>query len=500
MPLPIATRQPVYIHGLFSISPDRARLYQLGDTSTQDRTPALWNDLLFRGPVPEAWTKLLSYLAIAYPDRSGLEWWPQDLGDTRDPLTGTMQSIIEIIEKESLPLFLSEVGYVAASSAFLATGEESIALRDALKVAKAPVVYIPQQLRHRVKDLFGGRILSPPILTRFLANEPDRINAWEDATKQAILEYLMSEPGFFEYDVLKLFPFEDGQYRSVKDHAAFVHRDEFERDLFCREGHRNIDLSRVSAVTKRTLIDGCEASTIHPSIQRRSINDFGLYYKNRIFNKVSVGQDMVVLDEDSAAFVSKAWAWIEKRRFSNLDAAIADLWLIPLTNSSFRKIRPRNSSSEIIIAYESKIAELLKQFDAKTASKAPPLLRTGLGGVSSYAQKLLIKAAGLDPHLCIKDSRNMVHLTRWLNQNADIVNAASDEEKNFVMKHIGSALLQPLPCLDCKDIGDSLRPLEIFRKLSWKAEGDKMSAKFLVYIPLLETNRETGWLVPYGLV
>ncbi|KFY88994.1 hypothetical protein V498_06566 [Pseudogymnoascus sp. VKM F-4517 (FW-2822)] len=476
LPLPIATRQPVYIHGLFSISPDRARLYQLGDTSTQDRTPALWNDLIFRGPVPEAWAKLLSYLAITYPHRSGLEWWPQDLGDSRDPLTGTMQSIIKIIEKESLPLFLSEVGYVAASSAFLATGHESIALRDALKVAKAPVVYIPQRLWHGVKGLFSGRILSPPILTSFLANEPDLINAWEDATKQAILEYLMSKPGFFEYDVLKLFPFEDGQYRSVKDHDAFVHRDEFERDLFCREGHRNIDLSRVSAVTRRTLTDGCEASTIHPSIQRRSISDLGLYYKNNIFNKVLVSQDMVVLEGDAASFVSKAWTWIENRRLSNLDAAIADLWLIPLTNSYFRKIRPRNSSSEIIIAQESKLADLLKQFDAKTSSKAPLLLLTGPDGVSSYAEKLLIKAAGLDSHLFIKDSRNMVHLTRWLNQNADIVNVASNEEKNFLMKHIESALLQPLPYLECKAIGDSLRPLEIFKKLSWKAEGDKMLA------------------------
>lgn len=500
MPLPIATRQPVHIHGLFSISPDRARLYQLKDISAQDRTPALWNDLLFRGPIPEAWARLLSYLAIAYPHQSGLEWWPQDLDDSRDPLTDTIQSIIEIIENKSLPLFPSEVGYIAASSAFLATGNESIALIDALKLAKAPVVYIPKRLRHRVRHLFNDRILSPPILTRFLANDPDRIDAWDDDTKRAILEYLMSEPGFFEYDVLKLFPFEDGEYRSIKDRAAFVHRDKFERDLFCREGHRNIDLSRVSTVTESTLIDGCGTSTIHPYIRRRSVSDVGDYYMNNVFNKVSVDQDMVILDEDAAAFVSKAWAWIEKRRFSNLDAAIANLWLIPLTNSYFRKIRPRNSASEIIIAQESEMADLLKQFDAKTSSKAPPLLRTGLGGLSSYAQKLLIKVAGLNSRLLIKDSRNMVHLARWLNQNADIVNAASDEEKDFVVKHIESALLQSLPLLDRKAIGDSLRPLKVFRKLSWKAEGDKMSVEFLVYIPLLETNREAGWLVPYGLV
>ncbi|OBT62242.1 hypothetical protein VE03_08031 [Pseudogymnoascus sp. 23342-1-I1] len=475
LPLPIATRQPVYIHGLFSISPDRARLYQLGDTSAQDRTPALWNDFLFHGPVPEAWAKLLSYLAVAYPHQFGLEWWPQYPDDSRDSLIDMMQNVIKIIENESLPLFPSEVGYVAASSAFLATGDESVALRDALKVAKAPVVYIPQRLRNRVRHLFNERILSPPILTRFLANDPDRVNAWKDATKQAILEYLMSEPRFFGYETLKLFPFEDGQYRSVKDHDIFVHRDEFERNLFCREGHRNIDLSRVSAVTKRTLIDGCETWTIHPSIKRRSIGDLRNYCMNGVFNKVPVGQDMVVLDKDAAAFVSKAWAWIEKRRFSNL-AAISDLWLLPLTNSHFRKIRPRNSSSEIIIAHENEIADLLKQFDAKSSSKAPPLLHTRVGGLSSYAQELLVKAAGLDSHLFMKDSRNVAHLTRWLNQNADIVNASSDEEKGLVVKHIASTLPKMLSFLDSNAIADSLRPLEVFRKLSWKAVGDKMVA------------------------
>lgn len=68
LPLSIQTSQPVHIHGLFSVSPDRRRLYQSSDRSSQDQGPANWNSWLFDNSIPTAWTELLTYLAQLHPD------------------------------------------------------------------------------------------------------------------------------------------------------------------------------------------------------------------------------------------------------------------------------------------------------------------------------------------------------------------------------------------------------------------------------------------------
>ena len=67
LPLPLDTIQPIHMHALFSLSPDRARLHHLQDKSTQDTEPAEWNDWLFKDGIPVAWAKLLCALARVHP-------------------------------------------------------------------------------------------------------------------------------------------------------------------------------------------------------------------------------------------------------------------------------------------------------------------------------------------------------------------------------------------------------------------------------------------------
>jgi sacsin len=331
--------------------------------------PATWNNWLFDVPVPIAWTMLLRYLACIYPDRPAFEWWPQSPDDSHDFLANAIDNIVKIIEKDCLPIFPTEVGYVTASAGLLGTGRESIALRKALQEAKSPVVYVPERLWHKIGKLFDGRNLCPKVLCDLLSIDNSRTKQWSDTTKQTILEYLLSEPGFSNYGALELFPFEDEEYRSISNYTTFVHRDKFEQDLFGLEDSRNIDLDRVSGPSERALKDGCEKSTIHPSIRYRSVSDFKDYCQKKIFKKMQPSKDMVVLDEEAVAFVSKTWKWIAQRNISMLDDALADIWLIPLTNGHYRKTIPRQSSSATMFAPVSEIGDLLRHFDAKSSSK-----------------------------------------------------------------------------------------------------------------------------------
>jgi sacsin len=473
LPLPIKTSQPVHIHGLFSISPDRARLYQFSGSDSQDRAPAKWNNWLFENAVPMAWTRLLEHIADLHPDISPFEWWPKSVDGDQDFLANAIENFVNIIDKESLPLFPTTIGYVTSNVGMLDTGSESEALIGALRQAKVPIVYIPQRLRNYIKHLFTGRVLSPHTLSTFFKNHGNISEAWKHSTKQVILEYLLSEPGFTDYGSLDIFPFEDESYRSIEDGVAFVHRDEFERKLFTSDKSRNLDLGKVSAVTKSALLKGCgQLGLLHQSIRHRSDGDFRNYCLATVFSPFHAGQDLVVLDTESVKFVSRAWNWIIKQRITNFDV-ISDLWLLPLTNGYNRKILPSNPSSEATHAPDGEMGDLLREFDARRSSKAPYLLDTRPGRLLPKSQQLIMEVSRREPKYFIKDGGNISHFIQWLSQISEDINVASSDEKDQIVKLVASKLPLQLDRSSSEMIRHSISSLDIFQKVSWKVNGDK---------------------------
>jgi sacsin len=478
LPLPIATSQPVHIHGLFSISPDRARLYQLNERSTQDQDPAKWNNWLLQDPVPLAWTKLLSYLAHAYPHQPAFERWPQSITDNRDPLSNATEKVIGVIEKESRALWPTNEGYVTAKSGLLDTGIES-ALRDALQEAEAPVVYVPQRLQGKAEKLFKDRLLRPRSLCQFMRSKDSQIGSWSDRTKHKILEYLLSEPGFTDYGNLELFPFKDGMYRSIGEHTAFIHRNKHEEALFSLEDSHNLDLEKLSETAQRALKQGCDSSSIHPSIRYRSACNLREYCMGNIFNNVAEEQDMVALPEKCTALVSGVWTWISMRCIPLLDKDISCLWLLPLSNSLHRKIIPRNSSSQIYLAPAGKIGELMWKFDGKSSSKPLPLLATRPTGLGSEVVCYLTKRPETISKLFLKDARNMVYFLEWFHQTSPLVDDASDEERLIIARLVASHLPQQLTSSEHSVVVRALSHLKIFQKVSWEqAKDGKMFVKY----------------------
>jgi sacsin len=79
-----------------------------------------------------------------------------------------LENVLNIVEEYSLPLWPSDVGYVTSKAGYLYTGVHDEALRNALREAGAPVVYVPQRLRDRAEDIFKGRVLRPHRLCHFL--------------------------------------------------------------------------------------------------------------------------------------------------------------------------------------------------------------------------------------------------------------------------------------------------------------------------------------------
>jgi sacsin len=490
LPLPIATNQPVLIHGLFSISPDRARLYQLNDTSTQDQGPAKWNNWLLKGPVPLAWTRLLSNLASDYPNQPAFERWPQSLGDTRDPLSSALEKVLGVIEKESLALWPTDIGYMTTKDALLGTGTESIALRNALREARAPIVYVPEQLQHRSNILFKGRILCPQSLCHFMRTIDGQIKSWSDPTKLEILEYLLSEPEFTNYGGLELFPFKDGIYRSVGESIAFVHRDKLEETLFSLEDFCNLDIEKLSKTAQQALKHGCESSTIHPSIRYRSARCLREYCMSTLFKNVPKDRDEFVLDECAAGIVTEVWTWISKYSNCILDKEFSSLWLLPLSNGHHRKVKPASGSSSVAYyAPVGEIGDLMRKFDARISVKTLPLLDTGPTGLTPRFLSMLMRSESVMSTLCIKDASNMISFIEWLQRTWLLVDHILGEERLLLARLLVSHFPQTLTSLERKAVVGALSSLAIFQKVLWKGESDTMFVIFFRFLIVVTNNR-----------
>ena len=258
LPLPLDTIQPIHMHALFSLSPDRARLHHLQDKSTQDTEPAEWNDWLFKDGIPVAWAKLLCALARVHPFQPTFEKWPRIMDNKQDPLSHAVEKVIGIIGRESLALWPTDTGYVNSHDGLLAVGSESAALKDAFREAKIPVAFVPKELQSYAKAVFKCRKISPANICAFLESERGSIVALGGKTKCKLLDYILSNSGSCNFGNLEIFPFEDGVFRSINGISAFVHRDEFEKALFSKERDRSIALENLSASTQRMLKQGCD--------------------------------------------------------------------------------------------------------------------------------------------------------------------------------------------------------------------------------------------------
>ena len=467
LPLPIATNQPVHIHGLFSISPDRARLYQHGEKSAQDQEPANWNKYLLQALVPAAWTKLLSYMAAHCSEQSNFELWPQSLDDPRDPLDSALKKVMEIIGNESLAVWPTVVGYKTEKTALLGTGLESGHLRDALREAKVPVVNVPKRLQGIAENIFKDQVLCPQTLCAFLKGVKTQIKCWSSETKNHILEYLLSKPGFTAYDDLDIFPFKNGTYRSIGQSIAYVHRDSLEEALFHLEDARNLDLEKLSKSTQQVLRRGCASSKVHPSIRFRTPSCLKKYCLNTIFEKVAKNQDFVVLDNVAADTVSKVWTWISTRSISLSDLEISCLWLLPLSNGCYRKVKPAVSSSQIHFAPSGKIGDLMVQLDAKMTAKPLPLLDIKTTHPAHGLLSVTAKMQGIMQTLLIQDARRMVSFLPWLQRIWGLVSNITDQERVSIGELLASQLTQKLAQAEYDACREILKQLPIFQKVSW---------------------------------
>ena len=459
LPLPIETKQPVHIHGHFSLSSNRAQLYQRNDPTVQDKLPVQWNEWLLHVLVPEAWTNMLLYLAKEYPDQSAYRNWPRFLEDSKTECFGLIGEVLKIIEDGNLPLWYTNTGYKKAKDALFGSGHESPSPTQiaAFGNVGVPVIHMTDDLRIAVSGLCKAKPLNAQNLCSRL--DKDLVRGTTEHTKQILLDYILSDDGFGGYGEIEIFPFEDGTYKSIEHNAAFVHRNEHEQELFSRESGSNIDLVRLSTSTKEILQQKNRA--LHPSLKHRSARDLQYYCLSTIFKDFDTSDDKIILDKDGEIFVSKIWEWIEANKCS-LDEDASCLWLVPLSDGSYRKLKPRNVSSNTIYAPTGEIGDFIRKLATFHTTSNRPILQAA--NMSPEALKCLTEAANSNPALGIGTVDSFEGFTLWLSEVQDVITLLTDVERKQLQELL--ALSYPKSSIAPFAI-NTLRGLNIFQKLVW---------------------------------
>jgi sacsin len=272
----------------------------------------------------------------------------------------------------------------------------------------------------------------------------------------------------------------DGVHRSVGDGPAFIDRDDFEKALFSLDDSRNLDIEKLSATTQLALRQACESPAIHPNICYRTAISLREYCARHIFKTVPQNQDMVVLDGESSAFVSKVWTWIEMRKIHPFHDNISCLWLLPLSNGHHRKIKPSSSSFQIYFAPAGETGELMRELDSKSSRKPLPLLHTSL--LSSNSVLSLLESPRAASDLFIESGSSIVAFVKWLHGTYPRLDDVSDKHRQQIAKLIASNLPDQFNLSERTILVSVLRHMKIFEKVSWNLVKGKMFVTLLLPI------------------
>jgi sacsin len=470
LPLPLLNAQPIHIHALFSISPDRAKL-SVEDPNITDHKPSYWNNFLFKEPIPAAWSSLLSFIAVNHQTLSTFEWWPRTSRDSRDPLKDVVTLVVDQIRKHDLAVFPTVAGYRTVKEGLLGTGKEDLSVRNALDEALVPMIRAPPEIRASIKYLFLNRMISPASVSSQLNGVLNQVARLSNASKDTILEYLITGKEKVAHEGLEIFPFEDGHYKSVSNGSAFVHRSDDEASFFAMQPSANIDMKKLSSKTSLALHEMCSKKFPACTLKYRSVQDFAEFCLSYIFDGASLDDDVLALAIEPQ-LIAKAWKWINVQVSTLQEPVIASLWLLPLSDGTYRKLKPLDPSCAAMIAKKGELGNLLHVMDRSPKSRAPVLLDLERSGLK-HGNKLLM-ASGTLVALSLLHSDNPIDLTEWLRDNAGLVATLCDKEKEIILAHLAKLLPGSVRPADRAKIRAAIQSLMIFKKLMWQNSNDRL--------------------------
>jgi sacsin len=329
----LSVDQPVYLHGLWAITPDRDHLIPTAEAVE-------WNNYLFGELTVSAWLKLLQSRSHLSPSVELFAFWPRQVTSKSDPTHIIHNRLVDTAIRDELPIWNTCSGCLSIDDVFCA--EDSVGQdvhAPLLSAVGMPVAYLPGDLLHRVEYICPDlRFRTPSYAALYLIS----CTALDSATAETLtglLEYCLDSG---EYDILASIPFwptVQGQFIRINE-LTFLPRDMKEQELFSPARSQNtIDMSKLSSSALSKLQGSLPAIMGAMSLRPRNIADLGNDWPI-LYPLPECQSDYPVLGrpEDLESVLFETWGWLSKRAGelgdSDLRLAIHELpgalYLLPL--------------------------------------------------------------------------------------------------------------------------------------------------------------------------
>ena len=442
--LPIQTRQPVHIHALFAIAPDRARL-GLNDMAKS------WNQYLFQHLVSAAWLRILEHRRGVSFREEKFSLWPAVQTSSPDLWS-------------QLDNFLIDEAITCNSSIWNASTDRCVSLTEgffldeaaaeavpvsALAKMKMSTVLLPADLMTKVTDRVNVQAtnllyLSPASARAFLRHK--RMAA-SDEELCAILEYCLSDaisrngssPGKLsilgDLDGLFIWPTLDGTRSNAG--GLLLPRDVTEMGLFRpARASLTVDFSKLSSRTQQFILRNI--SLLGRSMRHRELHDFAQDWPiiYQFSDGLNNGAATIGRNPGCDEILRNAWDWILKQNHLTLTStvhdSILDQWLIPLRGLQIRRYsRPTTGPLTLIVRLEDTMGKVLSDLAAGSNKTAPMLDEQVLS--SAVVQALCSNARKSGGFFCQDD---IEELTTWLLAAKQSFPLISASDRQSLLDHL----------------------------------------------------------------
>jgi sacsin len=358
-----------------------------------------------------------------------------------------------------MPVWFTEVGYVAIEDGLLAPQETQLGMRRALCEARLPIIFAVAPVLSEACQIAGSRALTTRTLLQQL-QRMENVSSLSSESRLVLLEYLLPDIPLTDFGALEIFPFRDGKFHSLKVQPVFLDRDDFEKTLFAKQRESCIDAARLSETASAMMHERVRQD--NHMVRYRNPDDLRDYYLKYIAHGSG---DTIELDEDGMTTLSQVWRWILQHSTDRLPLlAIGSLWLVPLQGSKIRKLVPSDISNFVTWFRPGEVKDVALKIFASNPVNAPNVLADEALG-DEFLRRLL-GFLSTEQSLCIKEGNKFGDFLEFLAQGRGVLQTGAEDIKYStlrVLKQLCWSRTEPSTAREC----NLLKSLCLFRAVQW---------------------------------
>ncbi|KAG0137825.1 hypothetical protein HOY82DRAFT_644737 [Tuber indicum] len=482
LPLPVQTKHPAHIHGIFSITPDRSNIHSGGDTTmsanSSTRLGAQWNQWLLHECVPHAWVRNLEFIRDENLS-PGWDFWPAGKqGEWGQLWMGILGAVFKEAVERRLELLPTVSGVVKPAEQVAFTLGIPEDLHFSFRDAGARVVFPPADRRTEISALrhqeLGLEYLSPFTARRHLTTikDSDALLRLDIKPRMVLLDYILSDFQAQDFGSCEapLIPLSDGTFRGFempasRDDRIFIARDRTEDGLFRKSPERTVKTRALSRQSRETLVGLISEIEKHTRIKAWSVEDAAQYCSSCEFDGIVETMPVVKIDKPGFDnFIELFWEWIHKAKRrgagnSTLVNALKDLWLIPLGKQMFQRIGTTSEYPVLNVSANRGIGSFLWQAESAIANRFKPEILYLYTGGGFPRTTMVLQELGI-----IKDYDDRASLMKWLEVTVnDFAEKLDHSEKMELIRHL-SDLSRGCAASERSRMQLTIRKLPIFQE------------------------------------